>query len=289
MTHSQVSVPLTEAQAHALVDAVGARADLALAASAYEAENGEWVFEATCQGEPDIDAFNALAHHVLGGSVGFSIAALDIETDWVAKSLEGLAPVVAGGFCIYGSHDAGEVPVGTIPILIEAAQAFGTGHHGTTAGCLEAIDATLKRKKPRYMLDVGTGSGVLAIAMAKRTRRHVIATDNDPVAVSAAAENAARNGVANLIVAVEDERLDNRRVMENRPYDLIVANILAGPLVALAPKIGAVAEKGATIVLSGLLLGQAARIIAAYGQHHMVLKRRIAKGEWATLVLEKRD
>lgn len=287
MSQSQISVPLTKEQAYALVDAVMERDDLALTASAHEDDNGEWVFEATCSDEPDIEAFNALAKSVLGGAVSFAVEKIDPDFDWVSKSLEGLKPVIAGGFYVYGSHDMDNIPGGLTPLHIDAAQAFGTGHHETTTGCLEAIDRILKRKKPRFLLDVGTGTGVLAIALAKRLRRPVIASDIDPISVRITKENAELNGVTNDIIAVEATGLENRLISDNSPYDLIVANILAGPLAQLAPAIGRAAMPGATIILSGILTPQAARVIAAYGQQGMILKERITRKEWATLILEK--
>jgi len=288
MTLSQISTPLTQAQAYALVDAVSARDDLALTASAHEDEaTGEWVFEATCAADPDLAAFAGLAREILGGDVDFAVEKIDPEVNWVAKSLEGLAPVIAGGFYVYGSHEAAPPPGGLTAIKIDAAQAFGTGHHETTTGCLEAIERVLKRQRPRLPLDIGTGTGVLAIALAKRLRLPVIASDIDPVAVATAAANARDNGVGNFIIPVEAAGLGAPVIRRNAPYDLIVANILAGPLVALAPAIGRAAQTGAPVILSGILNTQAARVVAAYGQAGMVLRRRLIRGEWTTLILEK--
>ncbi|HEY4199732.1 MAG TPA: 50S ribosomal protein L11 methyltransferase [Devosiaceae bacterium] len=288
MPIEQISVALTKDQAYALVDAVMEREDLALTASAHEdAETGEWVFEATCESPPDIESFSELARQTLGGAVDFTVDAIDPEVNWVAKSLEGLQPVVAGGFYVYGSHETAPVPLGLTGIKIDAAQAFGTGHHETTTGCLEAIDRLLKRTKPRAMLDVGTGTGVLAIALAKRTRLPVLATDIDPVAVKTTIDNARDNGVERLIVAAEATGLNHRLIAGNAPFDLIVANILAGPLVALAPAMGRAAQHGASVVLSGLLDTQAARVTAAYARQGMVLRQKLQRKEWTTLILEK--
>ncbi|RYE07935.1 MAG: 50S ribosomal protein L11 methyltransferase [Hyphomicrobiales bacterium] len=289
MTLSQISTPLTRDQAFALVDAVSEREDLALTASAHEdATTGEWVFEATCEMLPDLPAFETLARELLGGDVDFTVTPLDAETNWVAKSLEGLQPVSAGGFYVYGSHSAQSVPpAGLIPIQIEAAQAFGTGHHETTTGCLEAIERTLKRTKPKKMIDVGTGTGVLAIALAKRTRLPVLASDIDPIATQTTAENARDNGVGHLINAVTAPGLDHLSIARSAPYDLIVANILAAPLVAIAPAMGRAAERGATIILSGLLVTQAPRVAGAYARQGMILRQRLERGDWATLILEK--
>lgn len=288
MTLSQLSAPLTKDQAYALVDAVMERDDLAVTASAHEdTETGEWVFEATCTDSPDLDSFSELARQTLGGNVTFSIEAIDPGINWVAKSLEGLQPVIAGGFYVHGSHDTSMPPAGLIPIRIDAAEAFGTGHHETTTGCLEAIDRTLKGKRPRVMLDVGTGTGLLAIALAKRTHLAVIASDIDPVAVRTTAGNARDNGVGKLIVPVEAAGLEHRLIANAGPYDLIVANILAGPLVALAPSMGRAADRGATIILSGILDSQAARVTAAYARQSMVLRQKLTRKEWVTLILER--
>jgi len=288
MTLSQLSTPLSKEQAYALVDAVMARDDIAITASAHEdAETGEWVFEATCDSEPDIEAFNAIARETLGGSVQFAIEAIDPTVNWVAKSLEGLKPVVAGGFYVYGSHEDTVPTAGVTPIKIDAAQAFGTGHHETTTGCLEAIDRALKRRRYRSMLDVGTGTGVLAIALAKRTHLPVLASDIDPIAVTTTAENARDNGVGRYVIAIEATGLEHRQIATSAPYDLVVANILAGPLVALAPGMRRITESGATVILSGILLEQATRVVAAYSRQGIVLRHKIEKKEWATLVLER--
>jgi len=288
MSLSQLSAPLTKEQAYALVDAVMERDDLALNASAHEnEETGEWVFEATCDTAPDLDQFAELARTTLGGNVEFSVEPIDPDVNWVAKSLEGLAPVVAGGFYVYGSHEAAPVPAGLTGIRIDAAQAFGTGHHETTTGCLEAIDRMLRRQRPRTILDVGTGTGVLAIAIAKRLRTPVMASDIDPIAVTTAQENAKDNGVAPQLTVVEAIGLNHRAIAARAPYDMIVANILAGPLQGLAPAVGQAAARGATIILSGILNEQAQRVLTAYQLQQMVLRFRIVKKEWTTLVLER--
>ncbi|MDB5535800.1 MAG: ribosomal protein methyltransferase [Devosia sp.] len=289
MPVDQLSAPLTKDQAYALVDAVMERDDLALTASAHENEaTGEWFFEAACDSPPDIEAFVELARQTLGGVVEFSVAPLDPEINWVAKSLEGLPPVIAGGFYVYGSHETGPIPSGLTAMRIDAAQAFGTGHHETTTGCLEAIDRLLKRKKPRVMIDVGTGTGVLAIALAKRLHTPVIASDIDPISVKTTVDNAAQNGVGKFIIPVEATGLNHRTIAQNAPYDLVVANILAGPLTALAPAMGRIVERGATIILSGILERQAPGVISAYALQGMVLTQKLQRKDWTTLMLEKR-
>ncbi len=288
MSLSQLSAPLSKDQAYALVDAVMAREDLAVSASAHEDEaTGEWVFEATCDSAPDLDSFSELARTTLGGSVDFSLEPIDPNVNWVAKSLEGLAPVIAGGFFVHGSHETTPVPAGLTGIRIDAALAFGTGHHETTTGCLEAIDRTLKRRRPRAPLDVGTGTGVLAIAIAKRLHLPVLASDIDPIAVKTTTQNAADNGVARLIVAIEASGLDHRLIAGNAPYDLIIANILAGPLQALAPAMSRIAQHGATVILSGILTTQAARVVASYARQSIVLRQKLVRKEWVTLIMER--
>lgn len=288
MTLSQLSVPLTKDQAFALVDAVMAADDLAITASAHEnEETGEWVFEATCDSEPDVEAFDALAHQVLGGRVRFAVDAIDPDVNWVAKSLEGLQPVIAGGFYVHGSHEVAPPPAGVTPIRIDAAEAFGTGHHETTTGCLEAIDRSLKRRRFRSMLDVGTGTGVLAIALAKRTHLPILASDIDPIAVKTAAKNAQDNGVGRYVIAIEATGLEHRQIATAAPYDMIVANILAGPLTALATGMRKIAEPGCVVILSGILIHQAPRVVAAYARAGIVLKTKITKKEWVTLVMER--
>lgn len=283
------SEPLSKDEAYALVDAVMERDDLALTASAHEdEETGLWVFEAVCDSPAQVEPFAELAQQAIGRDVKFSVEPLDPEVNWVAKSLEGLAPVIAGGFYVYGSHESGPVPAGLTPMKIDAAQAFGTGHHETTTGCLEAINILLKRTRPRRMIDVGTGTGVLAIALAKRTRMPVIASDIDPISVTTTQENADQNGVRKLIIAVEATGLTHPTITQNGPYDLIVANILAGPLMALAPAVGRAAQKGATIILSGILEHQARGVINAYQRQGMTLRQKLQRKDWTTLMLEMR-
>lgn len=287
MPLTQLSAPLTRDQAYRLVDAVSEREDLALTASAHEdTDDDHWIVEIAAE-DPDLAALTVLAKDILGADVTFTAAPLDPAVNWVERSLEGLKPVTAGGFYVYGSHTGGKPPPGLTPLHIEAAQAFGTGHHETTTGCLEFIDRVLRFGSLRYPLDIGTGTGVLAIAIAKRLRRTVVASDIDPIATQTTVENARDNGVRTLIHAVTATGLAHGEIRANAPYDLIVANILAGPLCALAPGIRAVAEPGAVILLSGILTTQAQRVIAAYGAQRIRFRSRLVRGDWTTLLLEK--
>ena len=205
------------------------------------------------------------------------------EIDWVAKGLESLTPVTAGRFVVHGSHDRDRISPYAIGIEIEAAQAFGTGHHGTTAGCLEELCRVLKRRRYSSILDLGTGSGVLAIAMAKLAHLPVLATDIDPVATKAARENARLNEVPGLVECVTAAGVQHPRIRARAPFDLVVANILARPLMALAHPISQLMAKPGTLVLSGLRVADGPRVIAAYCDQRFRLTHRIEHDDWLTL------
>lgn len=222
----------------------------------------------------------------LPGKMEFSIAALP-AVDWVRRSLEGLAPVVAGRFYLYGSHDRARRRAGGISLEIDAGTAFGTGHHGTTSGCLLALDRLLKQTAPRRILDVGCGTGVLAIAAARALRRAATASDIDPEAVHVTLANARNNGAASLINAVTAPGLRHRRIAEAAPYDLIFANILARPLIALAGDLSQSLAPGGTLILSGLTHDQEQAVRAAYRNRGLIPTNPIRLGNWTTLVFGK--
>ncbi len=246
---------------------------------------GDWRVEAWFEDEPDADSVEALLKEIFGASVPeFSVTRLR-EEDWVARSLEGLKPVRAGLFAVHGAHDRGAYPANVISVEIEAGLAFGTGHHGTTSGCLMALSNILKYAAPEAVLDLGTGTGVLAIAAAKRLKIPVTASDIDPVAVRVAGENARLNGVHQWVRPVLASGLHHRHLMANAPYDLIMANILARPLVGLAPSICYNLASGGHLILSGLLEDQIRLVLGAYRGLGLVLKNRIIREGWATLTL----
>ncbi len=209
------------------------------------------------------------------------------DTDWVSAGLKALKPITAGRFLLHGSHDRWRVPASAMRIEIDAGRAFGTGHHPTTTGTLFLLDRLMRRRGFSRPLDLGTGSGVLAIAMAKALRRPVVATDIDPVAIEVAQENARRNGVAALVRFAVAAGVEARIVRERAPFDLVAANILAEPLCQLAPRLAPLVASRGTLVLSGLLPHQRERVAAAYrAQGVRLAAARIFDG-WSVLVLEK--
>lgn len=207
------------------------------------------------------------------------------EIDWVAHSLEGLAEVTAGRFRVHGSHDMPIGRSGAIAILIDAGLAFGTGHHGTTSGCLEMISTVVRNERPRNALDVGTGSAVLAIAIAKLARIPVLATDIDPVATKVARENVCKNNAAGFVRCETASGLRHRAIANGAPYDLIVANILARPLMGLAPAIAANLTNGGSVILSGILASQRQRVLASYRQQALFHVNTLWRNGWVTLHL----
>jgi ribosomal protein L11 methyltransferase len=208
--------------------------------------------------------------------------------DWVAKSLEGLKPVRAGRFLVHGRHDRSAIRANDIAIEIEAGQAFGTGHHGTTAGCLQMLDQLARTRPPRNALDLGTGTGVLAIALARVAKCRVLATDIDPIATRVALENAKENGVARFTRFETAPGFGNSCFADEGPFDLIVANILARPLMAMSPRISANLSPGGDVVLSGILTIQRWRVLAAFRIAGLYHRRTIWRGEWVTLHLSAR-
>ncbi|MDX9996469.1 MAG: 50S ribosomal protein L11 methyltransferase [Phenylobacterium sp.] len=207
------------------------------------------------------------------------------DADWLAMALSGLPPVRAGRFFVYGAHDRGKAPPSTVNLRIEAGAAFGTGHHGTTVGCLAAYDALLKARGFPRVLDVGCGTGVLGIAAARTGSKLVKGTDIDPVSVRIARENAALNRAKAGFVHAAG--LGHPEVRKGVPYDLVFANILAPPLIALARDIQGALKPGGLAILSGLLRSQERRVLAAYLSKGFRLQRRLHRDAWSTLVVRR--
>ncbi len=284
------TVALTEAAARQVADA--ATDDDAVGAYATdvnEAAPGEWALIAYFHGA---DAGRRAAFAAAVGDAGGDAGAVvwrDLpDDDWVKRSQAALTAIRAGRVLVYGEHARHMARPNDIAIHIEAGLAFGTGHHATTRGCLVAIEAALKTRPVAAALDVGTGSGVLAIAIARRGVP-VLATDIDPVAVRIAEENAGLNGVADR-VTVQEMPGSIRRLpvaAESPAFDLVVANILMGPLITLAPALAGATAPGGTIILSGLLPYQRVPIVATYRSVGFALRRWFIHDGWLVVVMER--
>jgi ribosomal protein L11 methyltransferase len=238
---------------------------------------------------PDLVALEGLVREAapVAGAAGRLRLEEIPDENWVARVQRGLHPVRAGRFLIHGSHDRRIGRGRRFAIEIDAGRAFGTAHHGTTSGCLVAIDGLAKRTRWRRVLDLGTGSGVLAIAAAKVSRAQVLASDIDPVAVAVARENVQASGASAAIRAVTAAGVTDAEIRRRAPFDLITANILARPLIKLAPRLARLLAPGGHLVLSGLLDSQAREVRATYLAHGLVVEGRLSREGWTTLVLRR--
>ena len=258
------------------------------AVAAFERPDGLWEVSLHFAEAPDQGSIRELVGLAAGDEIAQAITFDTVEaTDWVAASLEDLAPVPAGRFVVHGRHDRARVPVNSIGIEIEAAVAFGTGHHGTTRGCLLLLDQVLRAHAPKRVLDLGTGSGVLGIAAAKALRRKVLASDIDPVSVRTARDNARSNGVGNLVEAVQASGFSAPQFAAHGPFDLVLANILANPLRQMATPMAAHLAPSGFVILSGLLAHQAQAVIASYRARGLVLLRRLELDGWSSLLMQR--
>ena len=236
--------------------------------------------EALYDSEPDAEFLTRLA--------GMEVHAAPLpDRDWIRQSELGLAPVRAGRFFLYGAHDKGRVPDGPIPIRIEAGLAFGTGHHETTSLCLVALTQLARQRRPRRILDLGCGTGVLAIAAAKLWHVPVLATDIDAVAIGVARGNARANGVGPLFRGAVADGLEHPAIREAAPFELVLANILAAPLTRLAPPLARALSPGGIAVLSGLLRNQENLVLSFYRALGLTLVRSLRDGPWSALVLTR--
>lgn len=249
-----------------------------------EVDEDKEIFEVSLYTAEDAAALLKRVEDVVGTGK-FQIEELP-DIDWVLHSLEGLKPVRAGRFFVHGSHDRDKLDGDDISIEIDAGLAFGTGHHGTTAGCLEMITELVEKEHPTNALDLGTGSAVLAIAIAKLAPIEVLATDNDPIAVSVAAENVVKNGVAEHVITATAEGFDHAIFRSYTPFDLIVANILARPLMELAPALASHKAKGGSIILSGILESQHDAVVKAYEAQGLIRQNTLHREGWVTIHLK---
>ena len=253
----------------------------------FEMEDGSGLWEVGGYFEeaPDEAALAVLAAAL--GAKPFVVSELP-ETDWVAHVRRELAPVEAGRFFVYGSHDADKVPADCEPLLIEAAMAFGTGHHGTTLGCLKALDMLANDGfVGKRVVDIGCGTAVLAMGAARIWADTVLASDIDEVAVDVARANVVANGLEGRVNCVEAAGFDHPSLAEAAPFDLVFANILKGPLIALAPDMACVMSADGYAILSGILNEQADEVIGVYAQSGINLHHRESIGDWTTIVLRK--
>ncbi|MBK8198299.1 MAG: 50S ribosomal protein L11 methyltransferase [Acidobacteria bacterium] len=245
-----------------------------------------WRLDAFAESQEDADECVAIIHEA-APELTARIEEI-VERDWVTLSLEGLPPVNAGRFVVVGSHALAGVAPGKTPVLIEAGPAFGTGHHGTTLGCLLALADVRSRRKVGRVLDLGTGSGVLAIAALKVGAELAHGTDIDRDSVFVARENARKNNVSRFFCH-HVRGANAPAIRQAGPYDTVFANILMKPLIGLAPEIERLSAPGAAIILSGLLHHQAAPVRAAYEGHGLLFQRKIKRDGWSTLVFRKAD
>lgn len=285
MTSWKLSLPCTRAEAEAIDASDDALAGIVLTTTeVFEDGREHWRLDAYLQAEPDAPTIAAIRALVSSaGDAAPEIAALP-EEDWVTLSQAGLEPVAEGRFVVHTGAHRQDLPPGGRAFLIEAGQAFGTGHHATTAGCLAMLDRLADREFAR-VIDIGTGTGLLAFAARHLwSDAEIVATDIDSRAIDVTRENAASNGVERIGLVVADGTLDDA-ITALAPYDLLIANILAGPLVAMAPELAAVAAPCATIVLAGLLETQRADVVCAFAGCGCTLEETDPRGDWTVLRL----
>jgi ribosomal protein L11 methyltransferase len=288
MASTKLSVRANDLGVAQAIEAALAAADPALdAVTLFEDGPGAWRVEGYSQVRADAEAAAVAVATEVADAPPLQLEAVP-DLNWVAISQAALPPVIAGRFVVHGTHDRGRIPYGPRAILIDAGEAFGTAHHGTTLGCLLAIDRLARNRGIGRVLDLGCGSGVLAIAAARALpRAQVMASDNDPIAVEVARANADANGAGHIVTACA-MGLDHPWLRQGAPYDLIIANILAGPLRALAGGVAASVRHGGHVVLSGILNPEAPVVIAAYVAHGFQVLKRQQIGEWTTLTLCRR-
>ena len=256
------------------------------AIAAFERPDGRWDVSVHFADPPDQALLRELVTNAANAEAAGGMVFDTVEArDWVKASLDDLVPVPAGRFVVHGQHDRDRVAPNKLGIEIEAALAFGTGHHGTTRGCLLLLDHVLKAWRPRRVLDLGTGTGVLAIAAAKALHQRILATDIDPLSVAVARENARANRTGHLVQAVGATGFSAPQFAMAAPFDLVLANILANPLRQLATPMARHLAPSALVILSGLLTHQASGVIAAYRDRGLVPVRHLRIDGWSSLLL----
>jgi ribosomal protein L11 methyltransferase len=258
------------------------------AVAAFERPDGRWDISIHFAEAPDQALIRELVALAAGEDIARRVTFDTVEArDWVTASLEDLVPVPAGRFIVHGRHDRARIASNRLGIEIEAALAFGTGHHGTTRGCLLLLGEVLRSRQPKRVLDLGTGTGVLAIAAAKALRGHVLASDIDPVSVRVARDNARLNGVGNWVETICATGFCAPHFAARGPFDLVLANILANPLRQMATPLAAHLAPSALVILSGLLPHQAQGVIASYRARGLILRRQLRIDGWSSLLLQR--
>ncbi|MFW2828850.1 50S ribosomal protein L11 methyltransferase [Sphingomonas sp. ID0503] len=295
----KVTLPCTRAEAEALSGDIPSLALLEpvpvlMTSEPDPSRPEEWRLDVYLEAEPDAATLRMLQALVPSAETEPVVERI-ADADWVTISQAGLEPIRAGRFFVHTGHNAAEIPAGVVPFEIDAGRAFGTGHHETTTGCLEMLDRMARAgARFRNIADVGTGTGLLAFAAMHLWRQaDVIASDIDPVSIEVTAENAALNGIASgpargaLALAVAPG-LQHRALVRRAPYDLLIANILAGPLIELSRDFAAAVAPGGQVILAGLMQSQADAVIAGYRRQGLHPIDRIDRGKWPTLRLRKR-
>ena len=286
-TYSALTHVLGRDAAEALAEACEDLDPEPVGTGVFEIEDGSGRWEV---GAYFTEAPNEIVLDLLAAAYGanpFAVSQVP-DVDWVAHVRRELTPVTAGRFFVYGSHDADKVPAGVEALCIEAAMAFGTGHHNTTKGCLEALDRlAVQGVEPRRIADIGCGTAVLAMAAARLWPVTVLASDIDAVAVDTAAANVIANGLDGRVVCLEAAGFDHPMLDDNAPYDLVLANILKQPLIDLAPGMAARVSPGGHIILSGILTTQAAEVVRVYADAGFTLQNRDDLSEWSALTLTR--
>ncbi len=258
------------------------------AVAAFESAGGRWGVTVNFAERPDESTVRELVALAAGDEVAGRVTFDTVEArDWVKASLEDLVPVRAGRFVVHGRHDRAKVAPNQLGVEIEAALAFGTGHHGTTRGCLLLLDHALKAHRPRRVLDLGTGTGVLAIAAAKALQHAVLASDIDSLSVKVARDNAQLNGAGDRVETIRSNGFAAPQISARGPFDLVLANILANPLRQMATPLARHLAPSALVILSGLLRHQAASVTAAYRARGLVLMRQVRIEGWSSLLMRK--
>ncbi|MCP5088423.1 MAG: 50S ribosomal protein L11 methyltransferase [Rhodobacteraceae bacterium] len=286
-TFTALTTLTDKVKAQALVDAIETLQPEPTGVGVFEVEDGSGTFEVGSYFVEKPDEIGLALLAAAQGAKPFAVSELP-ETDWVAAVKRELSPIAAGRFFLYGSHDAEKVPGDCVPLLIEAAMAFGTGHHGTTQGCLTALDKLANSGfAGRNVVDIGCGTAVLAMAAAKIWPDVVLASDIDEVATDTALANIKSNDLEGQIEVLTCAGFEHERLRDKAPFDLIMANILKGPLIILAPEMAASCAGNGFVILSGILNEQADAVVKTYTEQGFIQKDHLIVGDWSTVCFQK--